>query len=143
MPARRRSQWYTEAAFQVLKKKAAQQLLAVGVFFVRSHANRLNVSNPGTRRKRRGGRGSYTVYDSPSKRGEYPRARTGALKRGQRYSPTTVEGVIANALTIRVGMLKNVFYGVVLEMRLGRLGLLKTLEDLRPLLREIVKKTVR
>jgi hypothetical protein len=132
-----------------LRETAARQLLAVALYFTRQHAIRLNVSNPGVRMKRKrdtvaGKKGSsYTVYSSPSLPGQYPRSRTGALRRGQRYSPDDKAGVIANNMTVRVGMLANVFYGIALELRQGRLGLVKTLQDLRPLLAEIVKRTVK
>ena len=95
----------------------------------------LNVSNPGVRMKRKRGKGSYTIYPTPSKPGEPPRARTGYLKKN------VMAEYDESILTTRVGVSVSAIYGLFLELGTkfvaARPWLLATLEKFLPQIREL------
>jgi hypothetical protein len=95
----------------------------------------LNVSNPGVRVKRKRGKGSYTIYPTPSKPGEPPRARSGFLKKN------TIAEYDQSILTTRVGVTVFAKYGLWLELGTkfmkARPWLMATLKKFLPQIREL------
>lgn len=69
-------------------------------------------------------------YKTPSKPGEYPRKRTGALQGSVVYEPASPSAA-AQAGRVKLGYSTNAFYGAVLELKRARLGLVKALEETR------------
>jgi|SRR5579883_840524 len=110
--------WNGDANLEALKRRAAANLLAAAVFFENAHRQRLGVPNP-------------PPHADSSKPGEYPRLRTGFGQKGLTHYPRTVAEV-AKLGYVRVGFVENARYMVILEVARDRLGLLRTLEDLRP-----------
>lgn len=126
-----------------IRESAAKRLLVAARFYVDQHRLRLNVPNTGERRTRTrntagGPKGStYTVYAHPSKPGEYPHKITGHGQQGVAYQPASVAEVAAS-LFVRIGYFRPVRYMLVLELFRRRLGLVKTLRDLRATLKRII-----
>lgn len=120
---------------------AAKNLLAAAVYFQTQFMRRLGERTPETETKRINGR-SRRVYVPPfSKPGEYPMKRTGFLQSSIRFEPTSVEQVKTD-LKVRVGYSFNAKYGAILEFKLMRAGLRKTLTDLTPYLSKLASGTV-
>lgn len=69
-------------------------------------------------------------YPPASKRGQYPAARTFNLRSSVLYQPTTV-AAIAREKRVRIGFARRAFYGITLELRKGRIGLLGHLRRVR------------
>lgn len=67
-------------------------------------------------------------YPPASRPGQYPARRTGNLRRSTVARPLSV-GMIQTTRQVEVGFLDKAFYGVILEAKMGRLGLAKTIDD--------------
>lgn len=121
--------WNGEAAARALKEESARRLQRAMDFFWKAHTKRLDVSNP-------------RPYENSSKPGEYPRKRSGGLIGGVVYGPETVQGIIAESLKIRAGLLPSARYGLILEFHRQRKGFLATMNDLKPQLKAILEQKV-
>jgi hypothetical protein len=75
-------------------------------------------------------------YKDSSKPGEYPRLRTGEGQRALTRLPTEF-GEVMRVLRVQVGFVAGKAHLLILEMKRGRLGLQKTLEDLKPILSKL------
>lgn len=121
----------SEAAKLRIENASAEALLRVAAYFWTQHSLRLGKANP-------------RPYLDSSKPGEYPRRRTGAGQSALAFEPTTREAV-ARTQAIRVGFRQNEPHLLILELRKDvtkrRLGLLKTLDDLRPQLAALARAT--
>lgn len=111
------------------REELGRRMEACVGFYRAQYQLRLNKSNP-------------IPYLNSSKPGEYPRKRTGFLQDSVAYSPTAISE-ITKTLDIRVGYDANAFYGPILEVMRKRLGLVKTLEDLKNQLGAIIGMPVR
>lgn len=111
------------------KEELGRRMAACVVFYCSQHQKRLGKSNP-------------FPHLNSSKPGEYPRKRTGFLQKSVAYSPVSIQE-ITNKLDIKVGYDANAWYGPVLEVMRKRLGLVKTLEDLKNQLGAIIGMPVR
>lgn len=109
-----------------VRRKLAERLLRVAVYFQTQHKARLSKPNP-------------PPHKDSSKPGEYPRLRTGFGRGSTVYDPSTVDE-IARDLSVKVGYLAGAWYMPFLELHRERLGLLKTLDDLRPQLQALAEK---
>lgn len=112
-------QWHGPERFQAIQKAAAQGLLRAALLFEVQHSLRVSKPNP-------------PPYVDSSKRGEYPKLRTGAGRSGLTHVPATVEEVMRTG-SVRVGFVQGRHHLLHLELsqRFGRLGLQRTLSDLR------------
>jgi hypothetical protein len=90
-------------------------MLLAAKHFAEIHSKRLSVPNP-------------APHANSSRPGEYPRSRTGNLARSVAYTPT-VPAKVAESLTVTIGYKPEAFYGGILENKMRRLGLRKTLMD--------------
>ena len=99
-----------------ITKEQAGRMINAAEYFVRIHSQRLSVSNP-------------APYRNSSTPGQYPRSRTGKLARSVTYWPTKV-AEIAKKLEVNLGYLPEAFYGGILERKMRRLGLQKTMADI-------------
>lgn len=109
---------------QMLKAEMARRLATAAILFVNEHQKRLNKSNP-------------YPHNNPSKPGEYPKKRTGFLQKSVTFQPTNLPE-LERTLSLKLGYDANAFYGAVLEVRMRRLGLVKTLTDMLPKLARVV-----
>lgn len=109
--------WNGDAAKQDISAKIGEGLARCAVHFQTQHKLRLNKSNP-------------IPYLNSSKVGEYPAARTGFGRDATSYDPTSPADMASQG-SVRMGYLLNGWYMGLLEIYRGRLGLKKTLEDLR------------
>jgi hypothetical protein len=112
------TQWNGDAAYRAIEDGAAKGLLAAGVLFFNTHTLRVSRPNP-------------PPHADSSKPGEYPRLRTGLGQRALRMVPTTVAEV-ARSGKVTLGYAKGDHHLLILELARDRLGLARTLEDLRP-----------
>lgn len=110
-------------AMASVQQALAKRLLAAALLLQSEHQRRLSVSNPRPHR-------------TPAAKGQYPRTRTGALRKGVVVEPTSLADVMAT-MEVRVGLTGNVFYGNVLEEK-GWLGLKQTVADLKPKLEALI-----
>ena len=109
-----------------LRQRQLRALQRATVYLWQHLQQVLNVPNTGQRRKRKYGRGSYTVYPNPSKPGEAPRKRTGFLQRNVKYD------IDRKNISARVGVTENARYGAYLELLMDRPWLLVTARRLMP-----------
>lgn len=107
------------------KEEAASRLQRAAIFFQTQLIRRLSVSNP-------------RPYKTPSKPGEYPRKRTGNAIANVLAAPLDVPGIIAGGFKVRAGVGEPGRYLAILELFKHRLGFVRTMEDLRPLLKAIL-----
>lgn len=110
-------EFYGRENLELIETEAARSILRAATFFADAHKGLLSVGNP-------------RPYKTPSVPGQYPKVRTGALKKGTQYFPRQLAQVKREG-RVRVGYLQSVFYGLVLELKLRRLGLLETLRRTR------------
>lgn len=110
--------WNGDKRMAEIRKAAAEGLLAAGVLFSNQVRQRVSVANP-------------PPYLNSSKEGEYPRLRTGAGQKALTMQPSSVDEVIASGF-VRVGYVQGDHHLLILELARKRLGLLRTLEDMRP-----------
>lgn len=73
----------------------------------------------------------FRVYYDPSKRGEYPKLRTGAGQKAITHQPRTVAEVVQTG-SVKVGYVKGDHHLLTLEMEEERKGLIALLDELRP-----------
>jgi len=109
------------------KQQAAKRIQRAAVFFKDVHQGKLAVSNP-------------RPHTTPSKPGEYPRKRTGALQKHVAIEFLDTNSIIANGLKTRIGIPANVVYGMFLELNMDRLGFAETAELTEPLIRAILQE---
>jgi hypothetical protein len=119
-------EWNGQAAAQAAKEQGAKRLQRTAQWFWQQHVRRLSVSNP-------------RPYEDSSKRGEYPRKRTGNLIGNVIWGPMAVPAIISADYKVRMGLAQPGRYGAILEFFKHRLGFLKTLQDLRPLLKAMLE----
>jgi hypothetical protein len=112
------TQWNGDARMAEIRKAAAEGLLAAGVLFMNQVRQRVSVPNP-------------PPYLNSSKPGEYPRLRTGAGQKALTMEPSTPDEVVASGF-VRVGYVQGDHHLLILELGAKRLGLLRTLDDMRP-----------
>lgn len=118
------------------RKQVARNLLAATVYFQTHLMKKLGERTPNYRDVKKG-KQRYREFVPPfSLPGEYPMKRTGFLQASIVFEPTKPAEVEKN-LKVRVGYSNNAFYGAVLEFKLMRAGLMKTLEDLGPYLTKL------
>ncbi len=67
-------------------------------------------------------------YPPASRPGQYPARRTGNLRRSTVVRPIS-RATVQRTKAVSVGFLDRAFYGVILEVKMGRLGLAKTIDD--------------
>lgn len=72
---------------------------------------------------------SAGTFPPKSQKGEYPRLRTGNLRSGLGWRPMSPEQV-ASTGSVTMGYEARAFYGAILEVKHGRLGLLKVAQDM-------------
>lgn len=143
MPVRKDN---TAAALAGLQQDLARRLLAAAVTLVSELQRRVSTSAGPVRRKRQrdtaaGKRGSsYTAYANPSRVGDYPHLRSGHGRANYAYEPTTVEGVIAAGLRVRIGVRELGKHMLILELKRGRKGVLATARDLKGQLKVAVSQ---
>lgn len=116
-------QWHGEEAKKLIRERAAKGLIRAAIHFQSVHTQALSRS-----------------YPPASKVGEYPRARTFNLRSSVLYEPTSV-GEVAKTLTVKMGLAQRAFYGVILELKRRRKGLVATLKKTRATLRRLVRGT--
>lgn len=105
------------AMVERIERRAAERLLAVAVAFqAEAKKDYSRRSNP-------------FPHDKPSKPGQWPAGRTWNLRDSIAVSPATVDAIM-KAGEVRVGILRNAFYGAVLTAR-GWKGLKDTLARVR------------
>lgn len=115
------AQWNGDAAFLAIQHAAAVGLMKTALAFEIEHRQRVAVPNP-------------PPYTNSSKAGEYMRLRTGGGQKALAHEPATVAEVEQTHKT-RVGFRQgDGEHMLILELARQRLGLLKTLEDMRPTL---------
>ena len=112
--------WFGTEAETELRKAAANGLIRAATMFQNQMFERVSVPNP-------------PPYKNSSKEGEYPRLRTGEGQRAIARLPGTL-GEVMKSLRISVGLQAGKAHLLILEMKRHRLGLQKTLEDLKPAL---------
>ena len=96
--------WYGDALKKELEEKAAEILLMAAIELQTAARADLNrQSNP-------------APHKHPAKPGSFPKVRTGFLRDGVMYWPTSIPA-IAKAGFIRIGYSKAAFYGVALGKR--------------------------
>ena len=110
--------WNGDAHFAAIQRKTAEGLLVAAVRFEQVHKGLISVPNP-------------PPYLESSKPGEYMRLRTGDGLKGCTHYPETWQEVVKTGW-VRVGFGVSVLYMLSLELRQKRLGLLATLERMRP-----------
>lgn len=112
--------WNGDAAFESIRRGAAQGLLRAATFFETQHSIRVASPNP-------------PPYRDSSRAGEYPKLRTGAGRSGLSHEPVTLAEAAAS-LQVRVGFRKGRHHLLILELskRFNRLGLERTMKDLQP-----------
>ncbi len=115
--------WFGEQAEAELRKAAANGLIRAATMFENQMSQRVSTPNP-------------PPYKDSSKPGEYPRLRTGEGQRALTRLPTEF-GEVMRVLRVQVGFVAGKAHLLILEMKRGRLGLQKTLEDLKPILSKL------
>ncbi len=118
-------EWHGDEMEADLKRRIGQGLARCAVLFQTWHKQKLNKSNP-------------FPYKDSSSPGEYPRARTGFGRDGVMYDPASPEAM-AEAGFVLMGYLINAWYMGYLEVFQDRLGLKRSLEDLKPRLQAVLK----
>lgn len=113
-----------DAKRRVLEEGAGRMLRAAA-FLQTQYKTRVNVSNP-------------RPHDTPSKAGEYPRKVTGFGQSHVLYGPTSVADVVAGGMKVRVGVMKNAHYMLILELFKGRLGFRAMAAELKGIVRAIL-----
>src|SRR5690349_11516525 len=112
------TQWNGDANLEAIRRAAAEGLLAAAILFMNQMRQRVSRPNP-------------PPYLDSSKEGEYPRLRTGAGEKALTMQPASVDDVIRGGF-VRVGYVEGDHHLLILELARNRLGLLKTLDDMRP-----------
>lgn len=149
------TEWNGDDFLNSVKENAAKGLLTAAVFFENTMRQRVSMPSPFFTEKKakqliRSKKGinkwgflrnlrsdaNGRIYYDPSAPGEYPKLRTGAGQKALTHQPETVQDVI-EAGFVRVGYVEGNHHLLALEMAKDRLGLLQTLEDLRPQLAEL------
>lgn len=118
------TQWHGAAVFRLIEEAAAKGLLAAALTLETELRRRVSVPNP-------------PPYHNSSKPGEYPRLRTGAGQKSIAHEPATLAEVMKEGI-VRVGYRAGAGdHMQILEERRQRLGVEKTLQDLRARLARI------
>lgn len=107
-------------------EKQAKKLMRAAIYLQSQHQQRLGKAAPAVKR-----RGKVRYIKGPPVTGRYPFKRTGNLQASIGIEGLSVASVIATG-KLRVGIRSNGFYGAVLEVKYGALGLKDTLADLLP-----------
>lgn len=70
------------------------------------------------------------LYPPSSLPGEYPRMRTGNLRRSVGFTPGTAREIARNGGSARMAYWRRAYYGNILEIKMNRLSLADTIRDL-------------
>lgn len=124
-----------------VQTQAAKNLLAAAVYFQTHLMKKLGERTPQTKTIKVGKKTRRVFIPPYSKAGEYPMKRTGFLQANIKFEPTNVEAV-KSTFKVKVGYGFNASYGAVLEFKMLRLGLIKTLSDLQPYLEKLASAKV-
>lgn len=118
------------------RKQTARNLLAATVYFQTHLMMKLGERTPNYKDVKIG-KQKHRIFVPPfSLPGEYPMKRTGFLQASILFEPSK-PAEVEKTLKVRVGYSYNAFYGAILEFKLMRAGLMKTLEDLSPYLEKL------
>lgn len=122
------TKWNGDATFSKIRKEAAEILLVCAVRFEQVHSQRVSVANP-----------PPYLPATTSKPGEYPRLRTGAGQKALTHQPASVAEVMQTGY-VRVGFVESDHHLLILELwkKGARLGMLRTLEDIKPQLQALI-----
>lgn len=115
--------WNGKKAKDDIRAAAARGLIRASAMFQQQMRQRVSVPNP-------------PPYLNSSKPGEYPRLRTGEGQRALMQEEKTFQEVLAR-MAIKVGFDAGKAHLLILELHHMRLGLVRTLEDLRDVLKEL------
>lgn len=109
----------TKQVMKGIVKAQAERMIDAAKYFVSIHSQRLSVPNP-------------APYRNSSAPGEYPRSRTGKLASSVYHWPSSAQQLLGSKKTMEVfiGYRDEAFYGGILEKRMRRLGLRKTMESI-------------
>lgn len=135
---------YNSNAHQIVgasRTQLAKNLLAATVYFQTHLMKKLGERTPAVKTIKEGKKTRRVFIPPYSKAGEYPMKRTGFLQANIKFEPANVKAVEVE-LKVRVGYGFNASYGAVLEFKMMRLGLMKTLEDLTPYLSKLASGNV-
>ena len=121
--------WFGAEAEEELRKAAANGLVRAAEMFQNQMFQRVSVPNP-------------PPHKDSSKPGEYPRLRTGEGQRAIAKLPSTI-GEVMRSLKVSVGFQAGKAHLLILELKRNRLGLQKTLEDLKPVLSALATAEVK
>ncbi len=113
----------TEEAVETTIKEMANRMLVAAEFFINNHQQRLMTPFAGF---------------GPSKPGEYPHLRTAQGRAGVTKDCDSAQQVIDKGMVIRIGQRSMSWYMVHLELGAGRLGFLKSADDLRATIQALV-----
>lgn len=137
----------SDDVIRLAMSRVGGMLLRMGVLVQTEMMRRVSQSAGPKRVKRKratvaGRRGSQrTVYTTPSKPGEYLRTRTGHLRAGIAYAPTTPQAAAAEG-KVRVGYTQAAKYGAFWERRADaqrRKGLIDLVSELAPQLAALAR----
>lgn len=124
-----------------VQTQAAKNLLAAAVYFQTHLMQKLGERTPETKTIKIGKKSRRVFVPPYSLPGEYPMKRTGFFQANIKFEPTSVNEVKKD-FKVRVGYGFNAFYGAILEFKLLRSGLMKTLNDLSPYLAKLASAKV-
>lgn len=122
-----RGRGLTEAEAGLLQRAAAE--------FAEFHRRNLGVPVGAIRNRR----GRVQVVER-SRPGEYPRKDTGNLQRSVTFRPTSIREIVSKG-SVMVGLMKQGFYGAVLEVMYQRLGFSQSIRDFMPRLKAIMGRS--
>lgn len=100
-------------------KAQAERMIDAAKYFAGVHSQRLSVPNP-------------APYKNSSSPGQYPRSRSGKLASSVVVTPGSIQPLLKakKEMTVSVGYKPEAFYGTILEKRMRRLGLKRTMESI-------------
>lgn len=129
--------WQGDSRKAQLENEMASRLLRAATSFWTYHTNKLSTAFEPDENSQQVDFTTKTgvhvrFLTGGSKPGEYPRKRTGALISGVVFGPSSIVGIMASGLKVRIGILKNVWYGLYLELYRQRLGFKASADALKP-----------
>lgn len=124
-----------------LERDIGMKLARCAIFILNHHQQKLGIPCPSNRVQSVNGSPTIQYYNA-SRPGEYPKKRTGFLQSSVASAPTTIPE-LGKQKRVQIGYARAAFYGPVLEIMMKRLGLVRTLTDLIPLLSKIVGQPLR
>jgi len=113
-------------AYKGIAERLGLALAAAATTLVAEHQRRINIANP-------------RPYKTPSRRGEYPKKRTGFGQANVMYQPTS-PGEIGKQQFVDVGYAANAFYMQWLHDEHNRKGIEETAKDMNAQLQAVVAR---